>query len=56
MDENYLIVSDCPTCDQENYPLGALGNLLWYRCRCCGMEYSYELPLTQAQENSTMGS
>jgi len=30
----------CPICDGPPVVLGQLGNLLWMRCRNCGMEYS----------------
>ena len=29
----------CPMCKRENPPIGVLGNLIWYRCQGCGMEY-----------------
>ncbi|KKM22408.1 hypothetical protein LCGC14_1625610 [marine sediment metagenome] len=28
----------CSTCGGETYPLGALGNINWSRCRACGMD------------------
>ena len=30
----------CPVCDSENVPMGKLGQLTWYRCQSCGMEYN----------------
>jgi len=33
-------LSDCPTCGEQNEPMGVLGDKTWYRCRACGMEYS----------------
>lgn len=35
MDETY-----CPMCSCSNAPLGALGNLVHYQCRDCGILYS----------------
>ena len=30
----------CPVCDSDNVPMGKLGQLTWYRCQSCGMEYN----------------
>lgn len=35
-EENY----GCPYCDGPAMVLGTLGNLLWMRCRDCGLEYN----------------
>ena len=32
----------CPACDEVNYPMGTLGSIIHYRCRACGLEYSYD--------------
>lgn len=32
----------CPMCDGESYKLGQLGNLVWYKCRMCGMQFNIE--------------
>ena len=29
----------CPLCKGKGFRLGQLGNLIWYRCRACGMEF-----------------
>ena len=29
----------CPLCGGASVPLGALGNLMHYRCQACGMDY-----------------
>lgn len=29
----------CPICGGCGVPLGALGNLMWFRCECCGMQF-----------------
>jgi len=34
-----MIVS-CPACEGPGLLLGALGKLLWFRCRHCGVEFS----------------
>lgn len=31
---------ECPTCHGDGFAIGALGNLVWFRCRNCGTEYS----------------
>lgn len=30
----------CPSCQGESAVLGVLGNLLWRRCRDCGIDFS----------------
>jgi tRNA(Ile2) C34 agmatinyltransferase TiaS len=30
----------CPVCGGEAGELGSLGRLIWFRCRCCGMEFN----------------
>ena len=30
----------CPKCEGEAVPLGALGKLMWYRCRDCGIDFN----------------
>lgn len=34
----------CPICDGTPVVLGQLGNLLWMRCRDCGMQYCKKQP------------
>lgn len=34
------MTSICPACEDENEPLGLLGQRLRYRCRCCGWQWS----------------
>lgn len=34
-----LIPTHCPACGHENLPYGALGRILHYRCRACGVGY-----------------
>lgn len=35
----------CPACDNAtDEPMGALGNLLWFRCPCCGIDFSVRQP------------
>lgn len=31
---------ECPVCEGEGAILGGLGNLTYFRCRDCGMDYS----------------
>ena len=38
--ENYV---DCPVCGGIGGLLGALGNLTWYRCLNCGIEFNLGL-------------
>jgi hypothetical protein len=38
-EEEYSI-EECPICGGDCYILGNLGNLSWYRCRDCGMEFN----------------
>jgi hypothetical protein len=33
----------CPVCGGTIYLLGYLGNLAWFRCANCGMEFSFEI-------------
>lgn len=30
----------CPVCGGDPVPLGHLGNLLWCRCRNCGVDFN----------------
>lgn len=31
----------CPCCQDDNVsPIGTLGNLTWFRCRACGIDFS----------------
>lgn len=33
----------CPACgDDTAVPIGTLGNLTWFRCRACGMDFSQD--------------
>jgi hypothetical protein len=32
----------CPTCHGDGSYIGALGRLNWYRCRQCGMMFTWE--------------
>jgi len=41
-DDEYANVRECPSCGEENGPMGALGNRQHYRCRACGMMYSHD--------------
>jgi len=34
------MINICPTCNGEGIKLGRLGNLIHYKCRCCGMFFS----------------
>jgi hypothetical protein len=45
MDTNTnIITSFCPRCGNPNdAPMGVLGNLLWFRCRYCGCDFSVEV-------------
>lgn len=38
-------LTSCPICGYTNAPIGALGNLLHYCCRACGMWYSDAAPV-----------
>ncbi len=35
--------AECPLCGGEGVSLGGLGNLAWYRCRDCGIEFNRPL-------------
>lgn len=37
--EQEIIDGYCPVCDGKSYRIGVLGNRVWYRCRCCGIDY-----------------
>jgi len=41
-DLEYDSLPGCPMCSGEGQPLGQLGNLMHYRCRNCGMQFSQE--------------
>jgi len=32
----------CPICDNPGGFMGQLGNLLWFRCISCGMEFNHK--------------
>ena len=37
--EDELDFPPCPVCGGEPTPLGTLGNLLWFRCSQCGIDF-----------------
>lgn len=39
-EEESMPEADCPVCGGPGVPLGGLGNLMWYRCRNCGMDFN----------------
>ena len=39
----------CPVCDGEGEVLGQLGNLIHYRCRACGMDFSTDADPREAE-------
>jgi len=30
---------ECPECGGQAYSMGSLGNVVWFRCQDCGMEF-----------------
>jgi hypothetical protein len=38
-EEEEAILISCPGCGNANFPLGPLGQLLWFVCRACGLQY-----------------
>lgn len=34
------LVRECPACEGWAIPFGILGNLIWYICNDCGMEFN----------------
>lgn len=42
---------ECPMCEGESYPMGILGNIEWYRCRCCGWEFSRSVDQAERYEH-----
>lgn len=39
-EEDYTPYPDCPICGNISGFMGWLGNLNWFRCMFCGMEFS----------------
>lgn len=33
-------IESCPVCAGDAAELGGLGHLTWFRCTCCGTEFS----------------
>jgi tRNA(Ile2) C34 agmatinyltransferase TiaS len=33
----------CPMCNGLGHRMGALGNLMWYRCQNCGWDFHVEI-------------
>jgi len=42
----------CPACDGEGEVLGQLGNLIHYRCRACGMDFSTDADPREAERDA----
>ena len=40
----------CPFCGSHGEPLGELGFEVWLRCRRCGMDYSFPVPIVLCDE------
>ena len=45
--------AQCPECDGPAEPLGALGNLMHYRCRDCGAQFSHKASRHAADDSLT---
>lgn len=46
LDDSQVEIPDtyCPACNAFDHDrLGQLGNLFWFRCTCCGIDYSKEV-------------
>lgn len=44
---------DCPACGcSDSAHLGSLGTLEWFRCRACGMTFSYDPTRSSEEETS----
>lgn len=41
---------DCPDCGGPAVLLGALGNIVWLRCRDCGSTYAEDVITGEAEE------
>ena len=39
----------CPICEGTGEYIGTLGNLDWYRCRNCGMEWSVQATVEELE-------
>lgn len=46
MDEDAV----CPLCGATNSPMGALGKLIHYRCRDCGIQFSTIDPFYEQEQ------
>ncbi len=50
MNDEYNI-SQCPVCESQGMSLGTLGNLEWYRCRGCGIDFKIDIQETTNNYN-----
>lgn len=41
---------DCPICCGPAGPLGGLGNLVWFVCRDCGMQFN--VPVSEIEQEA----
>lgn len=42
---------NCPTCNGESVKVGNLGNLVWFRCRYCGMTFNVPINSPELEMN-----
>ena len=41
--DDYVPPPGCPVCDGPGIEMGGLGNVVWYRCRNCGIEFKVDI-------------
>jgi tRNA(Ile2) C34 agmatinyltransferase TiaS len=42
----------CPICDGEGKYMADLGDLAWFRCEDCGMDFSTPIDMTDEEEEN----
>jgi tRNA(Ile2) C34 agmatinyltransferase TiaS len=55
LDRDYKMDNECSLCGGQLELLGYLGNLAWFRCRNCGMEFSFEISWMDDEEYHPIG-
>jgi len=45
-------LTNCSICEGELLPLGALGNIEYFRCRNCGAQFMFEKEKQDEQRNT----
>lgn len=50
-----IAVESCPVCAADAAELGGLRRLMWFRCTCCGAEFSRDIEFNTDTEFNNDG-